>query len=53
MKFISRPRCAKNEQVVQLTVIHVQGSHDQLKITKHVKTISEIHRKKVEVEVGI
>ena len=30
-KFISRARCVKNEQIVQLTVIHIQGSHDHLK----------------------
>ena len=34
----------KNEQKVQFTVIHVQGNH------VHVKPISQIDRKKVEVE---
>ena len=31
IKFIFRSRCVKNEQMVQLTVIRMQGSHDHIK----------------------
>ena len=37
IKFVYRLRCAKNEQIVQLTVICVQGSHDQIESTQYVK----------------
>ena len=37
---------------MQLTVIRAEGSHDHLKSTQHVKTISQIDRKNVEMELG-
>ena len=52
INFIFRSRYAKNEHIVQLTVICVQGSHNHLKEHITCKTSAQIDRKKVEVEVG-